>query len=53
MSNKTKSNYKLVKRTIKFISIFPDHKIVRAIFKNSSDAVIRAICNAALNARES
>ena len=41
-----------MKQTIKFISISPDHKIVRAILKNVPDAVIRAICNAALNARE-
>ena len=52
MSKKSKSNYKLVKRTIKFISISPDHKIVRAILKKLPASVIRAICNTALNARE-
>ena len=52
MSNKSKSNYKLVKRTIKFISISFDHKIVRAILKKSPDSVICAVFNAALNARE-
>ena len=52
MSKKSKSNYKLVKRTIKFISISPYYKIVQAILKTLPDAVIRGICNAALNARE-
>ena len=52
MAKISKSNYKLVNRTIKFISISFDHKIVGAIFKNSPDTAIRAICNEALNPRE-
>ena len=52
MSKTSKSNYKLVKRIIKFISISPDHKIVHAIRKPLPDAVINAICIAALNARK-
>ena len=52
MSKNNQPNYKVVKRTIKFVSTSPDLKIVRAIFRKSSDKVICAICNASLNARQ-
>ena len=52
MSKYTKPNYKVVKRTIKFLSTSPDLKIVRAILRKSPDAVICAICNASVNARQ-
>ena len=52
MSKHTKPSYKVVKRTIKFLSTSPDLKIVRAILRKSSDKVICAICNASLNARQ-
>ena len=45
-------NSQITKRTLKFISIAPDPKIVRAIILKSPDSVIRAISNAALNARQ-
>ena len=52
MSKNNKPNYKVVKRTIKFLSTSPDLKIVRAILRKSSGKVICAICNASLNARQ-
>ena len=52
MSKNNKPNYKVVKRTIKFLSTLPDLKILRAILKTSSDKVICAICNASINARQ-
>ena len=52
MSKNNKANYKVVKRTIKFLSTSPALTIVRAILKKSSDKVICAICNASLNARQ-
>ena len=52
MSKNNKPNYKVVKRTIKFLSTSPHLKIVRAIFRTSSDKVICATCNASLNARQ-
>ena len=51
-NNKPINNYKVVKRTIKFLFTSPDLKIVRAILRKSSDKVICAICNASLNARQ-
>ena len=51
MSKNNKPNYKVVNRTIKFLSTSPDLKIVRAILRKSSDKVICAICNASLNSR--
>ena len=52
MSKNSKPNYKVVKRTIKLFSTSPDLKIVRAILRKLPDAVICAICNASLNARQ-
>ena len=52
MSKNFKPNYKEVKCTIKFLSNSPDLKIVRAFLRKSPDAVICAICNASLNARQ-
>ena len=49
---KASRKFKTIKRTLKFISISPDPNIVRAIILKAPDAVIRAISNAALNARQ-
>ena len=50
---KRKSNkLKVVKRTIKFLSVAPDLEVVRAIIKQAPDAVIGAISNGALNCRQ-
>ena len=43
---------KVVKRTIKFLSVAPDSKVAKAVLQRAPDAVIRAISNAALNARQ-
>ena len=52
MPQKPKSNLKGVKRTIKFISIGPDRKILPLVIRHALISVIRAICKAARNARE-
>ena len=50
---KRKSNkLKVVKRTIKFVSVAPDFEVVRAIIKKAPNAVIGAISNWALNCRQ-
>ncbi|MCP6769303.1 hypothetical protein NL529_31095, partial [Klebsiella pneumoniae] len=41
-----------VKRTIKYLASAPDSNVVRAVLEKAPDGVIRAISNAALNARE-
>ena len=52
-SQQRKSNkQKVVKRTVKFLSVAPDSKIAKAVLKKAPDAVIRAISNAALNGRQ-
>ena len=43
---------KAVKRTVKFFAHAPDSVTVQALLKSAPDPVIRAIANAALNARE-
>ena len=43
---------KAVKRTVKFLAHAPDPVTVQAVLKSAPDPVIRAIANAALNARE-
>ena len=43
---------KLVKRTVKFLSVAPDSKVAKAVIQKAPDAIIRAISNAALNARQ-
>ena len=52
MRNSSKTQSKVVKLTIKFISVAPDSEVVRAVLLIAPDGVIRAISNAALNARE-
>ena len=47
---KTKAS--VAKRTIKYLAVAPDSDIVRAVIKKAPVGVIRAISNAALNARE-
>ena len=49
---KASRTFKTIKRTLKFISISPDPKIVRAMILKAPDAVIRAMSNAALNAHQ-
>ena len=51
MNNKRYYQSKVVKRYIIFLSISSDTEVVRIVLQKSSDSVIRAICNAALNAR--
>jgi len=46
MSDKKKST----KRTIKYLATRPSNTIIKTIIKESPDSVIKAICNAALNA---
>ena len=49
---KRKSNkLKVVKRTIKFLSVAPDLEVVRAVIKKAPNTVIGAISNRALNCR--
>ena len=43
---------KVVKRTIKFLSVAPDLEVVRAVIKKAPNAVIGAISNVALNCRQ-
>ena len=52
MRKTRKSQSKVVKRIIKFIFLAPDSEVVRSVLLRASDGVIRAISNAALNARE-
>ena len=52
MNKKRYNQSKIIKRTIKFLSIAPDSEVVRTVLQKAPDGVIRAICNAALNARE-
>ena len=50
---KRKSNkLKVIKRTIKFLSIAPDFNVVRVVIKIAPNAVIGAIFNGALNCRQ-
>ena len=49
---RTSNKQKVVKRTIKFLSVAPDSKVVKAVLQKAPEAVIRAISNAALNARQ-
>ena len=50
---KRKSNkLKVVKRTIKFLSVALDTKVAKAVLQKAPNAVIVAISNAALNARQ-
>ena len=52
MNKKRYNQSKIVKRTIKFLSIPPETEVVRKVIQNAPDGVICAICNSALNARE-
>lgn len=49
---KRKNQTRTVKRTIKYLASAPDSNVVRAVLEKAPDGVIRAISNAALNARE-
>ena len=50
--HKSLNQHKAVKRTVKFLAHPPDPVTVQAVLKSARDPVIRAIANAALNARE-
>ena len=52
MSPSREYQRKVVKRYTKFLSVAPDSEIVRQVLHRAPDAVVRDICNAALNARE-
>jgi len=54
MSKHRRSNNSntVVKRTVKYLSVASDPKLVRTVLQKAPDGVIRAISNAALNARE-
>ena len=52
MNKKRYHQSKIIKLTIKFLSIAPDTEVVRKVIQTAPDGVIRAICNATLNARE-
>jgi hypothetical protein len=51
-SKKIRRELKKVKHTLKFLSHGPENKIVRAILASSSDALIKALSNAALNVQQ-
>lgn len=46
------NNSTVVKRTIKFLSVVQDPKVVCLVLLRAPAPVVYAICNAALNARE-
>ena len=50
--HKTLNQHKAVKGTVKFLAHAPDPVTVQAVLKSAPEPVIRAIANAALNARE-
>ena len=52
MNTKRYNQSKVVKRYIKFLSLSFDTEVVLIVLQKALDSVIRAICNAALNARE-
>ena len=43
---------KVVKRTLKFFSVAPDIEVAKSILQIAPDAVIQAISNASVNARQ-
>ena len=49
--HKSLNQHKAVTRTVKFLAHAPDRVTVQAVLKSAPDPVIRAIVNAALNAR--
>ena len=51
MGKPSKSTQTDVKRTVKYLSVCRNPNIARLVVKDSSPAVIRTICNAALNAQ--
>ena len=49
---KKSNKRKVVKRTVKFLSVAPDLEVARAVLQKAPEAVIQAISNAAVNARQ-
>lgn len=47
-----KNKAKILRQTIKYLAVCPHNKIVKQILQTAPESVIRAISNAALNARE-
>ena len=52
MTQNQKFHIRIIKQTIKFISIRPDRKILQLKIRHTPITVICAICNPAQNARE-
>ena len=48
----TSNKLKVVKHTIKFLSVVPDLEVVRTVIKKAPNAVIGVISNGALNCRQ-
>ena len=49
---KTSNKRKVVKRTVKFLSVALNLEVAKAVLQKAPDAVIQAISNAAVNARQ-
>ena len=49
---RTSNKLKVVKRTIKFLSVTPDLEVVKTVIKKAPNAVIGANSNGALNCRQ-
>jgi len=48
-SKQVRKQQQLKKRTVKFLSVCRDPKVVSSVIRSSPDSVIKTICNAALN----
>ena len=48
-SSQRQRQHQLKKRTVKFLSVCRDPKVVSSVLRSSPDSVIKTICNAALN----
>jgi hypothetical protein len=48
-SKRSRKQQQLKKRTVKFLSVCRDPKVVSSVIRSSPDSVIKTICNAALN----
>ena len=49
---KKSNKRKVVKGTVKFLSVAPDLEVARAVLQKAPEAVIQAISNVAVNARQ-
>lgn len=48
-SSQRRRQHQLKKRTVKFLSVCRDPKVLSSVIRASPDSVIKTICNAALN----